>query len=106
MLSSHDILTRLKYDFFFLKKPLEPESRPPMDSTCYSVDIPAYGANIRLVKCNILYSFRRVVHPPWVGRLRNCEGGERGTDPLLQPAEKEREELTRSYDPIQNTPVL
>ena len=37
---------------------LEPEGGPPTDGTCYSVDLPAYGANIYLVKCNILYSFR------------------------------------------------
>ena len=38
------------------------------------------------------------MHPPWVGKLRNCEGGGLiGTVPLFQHTEKEREDLY-SYD--------
>ena len=58
---------------------LDPEGGPPTYSPCYSVDLPAYGPNIRLVKCIILYSFCRVVHRPWVGRLRNYGGRARST---------------------------
>ena len=37
------------------REPLEPGNGPPTDRTCNSVDSPAYGANIHLVKVQHLY---------------------------------------------------